>query len=71
VRHALRFSDLLHLEASRARVSQFTSKLAEARRCVVHVAPSQRLCEDQVQDRRVDTTGCVRLFYLNFAISMY
>jgi hypothetical protein len=41
--HASRSSGLLHVEASRARVSQFASKLTEARRRVVHVAPSRML----------------------------
>jgi hypothetical protein len=63
MRHALRSSALLRLEASRARVSQFASKLAEARRCVVHMAPSQRSREDQVEDGWVDTTGCIGPFY--------
>jgi hypothetical protein len=44
VRHWLRSSGLLRVEASRSRVSQFASKLAEARRQVVHVASSWRLC---------------------------
>jgi hypothetical protein len=34
VRHVLRSSSLLHVEAGRARVSQFASKLAEAQRWV-------------------------------------
>jgi hypothetical protein len=46
VGYASRSSGLLRVEASRARVSKFTSKLAEARRQVVHMAPSRRLCED-------------------------
>jgi hypothetical protein len=41
--HASRSSGLLSVEASRARVSQFASKLAEARQWVVHVASSLRL----------------------------
>jgi hypothetical protein len=43
-RHASRSSGLLHVEASRDRVSQFASKLAEMRQRVVHVAPSWRFC---------------------------
>jgi hypothetical protein len=57
--HALRSSGLLHLEVSRARVFQFASKLAEARRWVVHVAPLWMLHRDQVEDGRVDMTGYV------------
>jgi hypothetical protein len=34
--------------------SSLASRLAEARRRVVHVAPSQRLLRDQVEDGRVD-----------------
>jgi hypothetical protein len=58
--HALRSSGLLHLEVSRARVFQFASKLVEARRWVVHVAPLWRLHRDQVKDGQVDMTGYVR-----------
>jgi hypothetical protein len=39
--HASRSSGLLQVKASRASVSQFASKLAEARRWVVHVASSR------------------------------
>jgi hypothetical protein len=35
---------------------------------VVHVAPSRRLRKDQVEDRRVDTTGCVGPFNPNFVV---
>jgi hypothetical protein len=44
------------------------SRLAEARRRVVHVAPSWRLCEDQVKDGRVSEMGCVKPCYPYFAI---
>jgi hypothetical protein len=66
--HALRSSDLLHVEASRARVSQFASRLAEPRRRVVHVAPSWLLRRVQVDDGRVDATGCIGPDYPCFAI---
>jgi hypothetical protein len=46
VGHALRSSGLFHLEASRARVSQFASNLAEERRRVVDVASSPTSRED-------------------------
>jgi hypothetical protein len=39
------------------------SRLAEARRQVVQVAPSWRLRRVQAKDGRVDATGCVRPFY--------
>jgi hypothetical protein len=35
---------------------------------MVHVASSWRLCGDEVEDRRVDAIGYIRLFYPNFAI---
>jgi hypothetical protein len=39
------------------------SRLVDVRRWVMHVAPSWRLRRNQVKDRRVDVTGCVRLCY--------
>jgi hypothetical protein len=54
VGHASRSSSLLHVEASRARVPQFASKLVEARWWVVHVAPSRRLRGDEVEDGWID-----------------
>jgi hypothetical protein len=35
------------------------SRLAEARRWVVHVAPSRRLRQNKAEDGRVDATGCI------------
>jgi hypothetical protein len=49
----------------------FTSlalRLAEARRRVVHVAPSQWSRRSQVEDRRIDAMGGNGPFYLNFTI---
>jgi hypothetical protein len=46
----------------------FALKLVEARRRVLHVAPSWMLDEDQVEDGRVDATSCVRPFYSNFVV---
>jgi hypothetical protein len=43
-------------------------RLAEARRLVVHVAPSRRLYQRQDEDGRVDATGCVEPYYPTFAI---
>jgi hypothetical protein len=40
------------------------SRLAEIRRCMMHVVPLRRSCEDQVKDGRVDVTGCVGLYSL-------
>jgi hypothetical protein len=34
----------------------------------VHVAPSQRLRQRQVEDRRVDVMDCVGPYYLTFVI---
>jgi hypothetical protein len=71
VRRTSRSSVLFHMEASRARVSLFALKLAEARRRVVYVAPSWRLHQDQVEDGRVDAMGCVEPFYPKSLFSMY
>jgi hypothetical protein len=35
---------------------------------MVHVASSQRSCEDEAEDGRVDVTSYIKLFYPNFAI---
>jgi hypothetical protein len=56
VGHTSRSAGLLRLEASCAR------------RQVVHVAPSWRSRRDQVEDGRVDATGCVGPCYPYFAI---
>jgi hypothetical protein len=44
------------------------SRLAEVRWRVVHVAPSWRSREDQVEDGQVDALGCVRVCYPYFVI---
>jgi hypothetical protein len=62
VGHVSRSSDLLRMEAS------LSSKLVDAWRWVVHMAPSWRLRRSQVEDERVDTTDYVRLCYPCFAI---
>jgi hypothetical protein len=61
--HASRSNRLLLVEASLARVSCLASRLAEVRRRVVHVAASRRLYWSQVEDGRVDATGCIGLCY--------
>jgi hypothetical protein len=43
-------------------------RLAEARRQVVHVAPSRRLRRRQVEDGWVDAMGCVRPCYPTFTV---
>jgi hypothetical protein len=35
---------------------------------MVYVASSQRLHRDEAKVGRVDTTGCIRLFYPNFPV---
>jgi hypothetical protein len=35
---------------------------------MVHVASSQRSHVVEAEDGRVDETGCIRLFYPNFAV---
>jgi hypothetical protein len=35
---------------------------------MVHVASSQRWHGDEAEDKRVDATDCIRLFYPNFAV---
>jgi hypothetical protein len=42
--------------------------LAEAQRQGVHVVPSWRLRQSQVEDGRVDATGCIGPFYHTFVI---
>jgi hypothetical protein len=44
------------------------SRLVEAQRRVLHVAPSQRSREDKVENGRVDATDCVGPCYPYFAI---
>jgi hypothetical protein len=68
VGHALRSSNLLHVEANLARVSQSGLKTAEARRQVLHVTPSRRLHRRQVKDEQVDAMGCVGPCYPTFIV---
>jgi hypothetical protein len=63
VGHVSRSGCLLHREASRARIFQFASKLAEERRQVVNVASLWRSREDEVKDGRANAIGYIRLFY--------
>jgi hypothetical protein len=66
--HALRSSGLLRLEVSRAGVSQSSLKTGEGMMQMVYVVSSRRLRVDEAKDGRVDTTGCIRLFYSNFIV---
>jgi hypothetical protein len=68
VGRASRSSGLFHLEASRARVFQSDVKTGEGAAQVVNMAPSQRLCEDQVKDGQVNVTGYVEPCYPYFAV---
>jgi hypothetical protein len=68
VRLTLRSSGLLRREASRTRVSQFASKLAEEQQRVVRVASSWRSCEDEAEDGRINVTCCIGLFYPYFTV---
>jgi hypothetical protein len=56
------------VEASVARVSQSGLKTGGARWRVVHVAPSWRLHQSQVEDGWVDVMGCVRFCYPCFVV---
>jgi hypothetical protein len=68
VGHTSRSSGLLHLEASRARVSQCSLKTGRAMVRMVHVASSRRSCGDEAKDGQVDAMSCIGHFYPNFAI---
>jgi hypothetical protein len=48
--------------------SSLPQNLAEKRRQAVHMASSRRSREDEVKDGRVNTTGCIRLFYPYFTV---
>jgi hypothetical protein len=67
VGHASRSSGLLHLEASRARVSQSGLKLVEARHgwCMWH---HHRRCMELKLKMDGSIRGCLRLFYPSFVI---
>jgi hypothetical protein len=59
---------MLRMKSSLARVSQSGLKTTEARRRVVHVAPSRRLRRRQVEEERVDVMGCVGPYYPTFTV---
>jgi hypothetical protein len=65
--HASRSTGLLHMEASRARISQSILKTGGGA-MVLHVAPSRKLRQSQGEDERVDATGCVGPCYSTFAV---
>jgi hypothetical protein len=68
VGYASRSGTLLRLKANHTRVSQSGLKTDGGVTAGGDVAPSQRLRQDQVEDRRVDVMGCVRPCYPYFAI---
>jgi hypothetical protein len=56
------------MEASQTRIFQSSLETAGGAARMVHVASLQRSREDEAKDRRVDATGCIRLFYPNFVV---
>jgi hypothetical protein len=66
MRHASRSSDLLHVKASLARVSQSGLKIGGG--TTTGVAPSQSLHWRQVEDGWVNAMGCVGPCYPTFAV---
>jgi hypothetical protein len=59
---------LLLMEASWTRVSQSGLKTGRGMVWMVHMSSSWRLHRAKAEDGWVDATGCIGLFYLNFAI---
>jgi hypothetical protein len=68
VGHVSRSSGLRHVEVSRARISRSGLKTGGGATQMVHVASSWRSCRNQVEDGRVDTTGCIGSCYPYFAV---
>jgi hypothetical protein len=66
--YASRSSGLLHLETSQARVSQSSLRTGGGMTQMMHVASLWRSRGDEIEDGWVDVTGCIGLFYPNFAI---
>jgi hypothetical protein len=66
--HVSRCNGLLRLEATQARVSQSSIKTGRDVTRMVHVASSWMLCGDKAEDERVNVTGCIGFFYLNFIV---
>jgi hypothetical protein len=66
--HVSRSSGLLHLEASRARVSRSGLKTGGGVMWMVHVASLQRLRRVEVEYVWVDATACIGPLYLNFVV---
>jgi hypothetical protein len=68
VGHVLRFSGLLHVEASQVMLSYSGLKTDGGAAWMVHVTLLQRLRRYQVENGWVDVTGCVRPCYPYFII---
>jgi hypothetical protein len=68
VGHTSISNSLLRVKASWVRVFKFSLKLVETQRRVVHVAPTRRSREEQVEDGQVDTTDFIRPFYLKIDV---
>jgi hypothetical protein len=68
VGHASTSIGLLHLKASLTRVSQSSLKTGRGATRMVHVVSSWRPRGDEAEDGWVNATGCIGLFYPNFAI---
>jgi hypothetical protein len=63
-----RSSDLLHVEASRARVFHSDFMTGGGAMQMVSVASLRRLRRAKAEDGRVDTMGCIRPLYPNFIV---
>jgi hypothetical protein len=68
VGHASRSSGLIHVEASLARVSQFGLKTGGVVMTGGARGTMWRLHRRQVEDGRVDATGCVGPYYPTFIV---
>jgi hypothetical protein len=64
--HASRSNDLLCLEASWARVSQYGLKTTGGAGRMVHMVSSWKSCGVEDVGRWVDATGYIELLYPNF-----
>jgi hypothetical protein len=68
VEHTSRSSGLPRVEANLVGFPCLASRLTEARRRVVRMAPLRMLCRSQVEDGRVDVTDYIRPFYPTFTV---
>jgi hypothetical protein len=68
VGHVSRSITLLHLEASRARVSQSSHKTGGGATRMMRMISLWRSRGDKAEYEWVNATDCIRLFYPSFAI---